>query len=141
LFPYFSEIFFDGQTRKKFVNRSVNSFSIFKKGIKPEWEDDANKGGGEWFCRKRMDPTQLDEYWLNLVLGMIGETIDKGNEITGARIVDKSKQQIIYRMELWFRRKDMTIANELKDKMQECLADTGGGATRSVPQFNFRDHS
>ena len=87
-----------------------------------------------------MDPKQLDEYWLNLVLGMIGETIDKGNEITGARIVDKSKQQIIYRMELWFRRKDMTVANELKERMQECLAD-GGGAMRSVPQFNFRDHS
>jgi hypothetical protein len=119
----------------------VNSFSIFKKGIKPEWEDNANKSGGEWFCRKRMEPAQLDEYWLNLVLGMIGETIDKGNEITGCRVVDKSKQQIIYRMELWFRRSDMTIANELKEKMQECLADSGGGAMRSVPQFNFRGHS
>ena len=58
-----SQIFFDGHTRKKFVDRSVNSFSIFKKGIKPKWEDEANRGGGEWFCRKRMDPKQLDEYW------------------------------------------------------------------------------
>ena len=90
-----------------------------------------------------MDPKQLDEYWLNMVLGMIGEIIDKGDEITGARVVDKSKRDIIYRMELWFRKKDLTIANELKEKMQEALsADSGGsGGMRSVPQFNFRAHS
>ena len=58
-----------------------------------------------------MDPKQLDEYWLNLVLGMIGETIDKGDEITGARVVDKSKRDVIYRMELWFRKKDMTVGH------------------------------
>jgi hypothetical protein len=62
-----------------------------------------------------MDPKQLDEYWLNLVLGMIGETIDKGDEITGARVVDKSKRDVIYRMELWFRKKDMTVGFPFSD--------------------------
>jgi hypothetical protein len=27
--------------------RSIEAFSIFKKGIRPEWEDEANKNGAE----------------------------------------------------------------------------------------------
>lgn len=122
------------------MDRQVSSFSIFKKGIRPEWEDKANTNGGEWFCRKRMDPKQLDEFWLNLVLGCIGEVIDCGDEITGCRVVDKSKRDVIYRVELWFRHKDMGIANELKEKMNECLVE-GQSGMRSVPTFSFRAHS
>jgi hypothetical protein len=138
--PKPSEIFFDGNSNKRFVDRKVSSFSIFKKGIKPEWEDEGNKRGGEWFCRKRMDPAALDELWLHLVLGMIGETIDAGDEITGVRVVDKSKRDIIYRIELWFRNgsKDAAPAyHELRDRMQACLE---AGSGRGVPQFQFRPH-
>ena len=51
-----SEILFDGTSRKKFVNRTVTSFSVFKNDIRPEWEDPANSTGAEWFLRKRMSP-------------------------------------------------------------------------------------
>ena len=38
------------------------------------------------------------------VLGLVGETIDEGDEITGARIVDKSRQRNkIYKLELWYK--------------------------------------
>ena len=57
--PKPSMIFFDGRTKKKFANRSVESFSLFKKGIKPEWEDAANRTGAEWFCRKMFPAPQL----------------------------------------------------------------------------------
>ena len=76
---------------------------------------------------------QLDEFWLNLTLGMIGEIIDPADEITGdarallprqpppnargsagARIVDKSvNARCMYRLELWFKRKDQATADEL----------------------------
>lgn len=46
-----SELFLHG--KKKFTNRSVSSFSVFKEGIKPEWEDEANAHGGEWSIMKR----------------------------------------------------------------------------------------
>jgi hypothetical protein len=59
-------------------------------------------------------PILQDEYWTNLVLGMIGETIDAGDEICGARVVDKSVgSRCTYRLELWFRKNDEKIANEL----------------------------
>jgi len=40
-------------------NIAVESFSLFKKNIKPEWEDQHNRTGAEWFCRKQFLPQQL----------------------------------------------------------------------------------
>ena len=57
--PKPSQIFFDGRTRKRFKDRSVESFSLFKKNIKPEWEDPMNRSGAEWFCRKTFPSPQL----------------------------------------------------------------------------------
>jgi hypothetical protein len=45
-------VLFDGFTRKKFADRAVESFAVFKEGITPEWEDPENKNGGEWSIRK-----------------------------------------------------------------------------------------
>jgi translation initiation factor 4E len=62
-------------------DRIIESFSIFKEGIAPEWEDAANKYGGEWNLRKsgrQGSPDDVDEWWANLVLGLVGETIDIG---------------------------------------------------------------
>jgi len=134
--PKPSMIFFDGRTRKRFANRSVESFSLFKKDIKPEWEDPMNRSGAEWFCRKMFPGPQLDEFWLNLVLGMIGETIDGGDEICGARVVDKSTgSRQMYRLELWFKHKDETIAAELLAKMQTAL-----GSAAKTCKWEFRPH-
>ena len=35
----------------------------------------------------------MDTYWENLVLALIGETIDVGDEICGCRVVDKSSKK------------------------------------------------
>ena len=51
--PKPSQIFYDGRTKKKFKDRTIESFSLFKKNIKPEWEDPLNRTGAEWFCRKQ----------------------------------------------------------------------------------------
>ncbi len=33
----------------------IESFSIFKKGIRPEWEDKANASGCEWSVKVNMN--------------------------------------------------------------------------------------
>lgn len=54
-------------------------------GIKPMWEDPANERGGKWVFNVRNTEKQLlGHYWENLVLGLIGETVDASDEITGA---------------------------------------------------------
>jgi len=138
--PKPSHFFFDGKTKKKFPDRTVEAFSLFKKSIKPEWEDPANRTGAEWFCRKHFPQQQLDDFWQNLVLGMIGETIDPADEICGARVVDKSvidKQRCVYRLELWFRRKDQAVADELLTRMQTAL---GKSSTTTGCKWEFRPH-
>ena len=56
-----SQVLFDGFTRKKFADRTVEGFAVFKDGIVPEWEDPENKNGGEWSIRKGMGNGVL--YW------------------------------------------------------------------------------
>ena len=134
--PKPSEIFYDGRTRKKFASHTVEAFSVFKKNIKPEWEDPANRSGAEWYCRRAFTMPQLDEFWLHIVLGMIGETLDAGDEICGARVVDKSVNgRTMYRLELWFRKNDDALSKELLAKMQEAL---GKGA--QTCKWDLRSH-
>ncbi|CAN0398302.1 unnamed protein product [Ectocarpus sp. 13 AM-2016] len=97
--------------RKKVGDRVIDSYSIFKKGIKPEWEAPENSHGGEWQSRSKMTPQALDLFWENMVLGLVGETVDVGDEICGARVVDKSKNNHnVYRFELWLRSNDGNTA-------------------------------
>lgn len=58
-FLYDSQVLFDGFTKKKFADRTVESFAVFKDGITPEWEDPENKHGGEWSIRKGMAESPL----------------------------------------------------------------------------------
>lgn len=57
---------FDGTMRKKVGDRQIDSFSIFKKGIKPEWEAPENSKGGEWQSRSKMTPQALDLFWVRV---------------------------------------------------------------------------
>lgn len=130
--PKPSEVFFDGKTRKRVGappdDRCIESFSIFKKGTAPEWEDPANITGGEWNLRKqgRGPDDVVDDWWMNLVLALVGETIDTDDYITGARVVDKSNgkgNHSVYRIELWLRTKDPDVINEIKANLVDALTD------------------
>ncbi|RAO65205.1 uncharacterized protein BHQ10_001217 [Talaromyces amestolkiae] len=78
-------------------------YHLFKKGIRPEWEDQQNKHGGKWsysFKDKRAVP--IDELWLHAQLAAIGETLenDDDNEVMGV-VVNVRKG--FYRIGLWTR--------------------------------------
>jgi len=114
---------------KRFMREAaIDAIMIFQEGISPEWEDTANANGGHFQIHLK-PPTgggQIDEYWNNLVLAVIGETMDGGNNITGVRLVDKlsmkGKVTDIIRLELWYHSK-ATIADVtlLKKSMEKCL--------------------
>lgn len=57
-----------------------SDFSLFKKGIRPEWEDPANAKGGKWIYVSRQMRPDIDEKWLNAMLSAIGGTLDSGEE-------------------------------------------------------------
>ena len=58
---------------------SNTDFLIFKKGIRPEWEDPANKHGGKWVVTMPIEDAMEEECekaWLNLLLHTIGGLFD-----------------------------------------------------------------
>ena len=82
--PRPSEIFYDGETRKKVgpEKKTIVEYNLFKKGIEPEWGDPQNATGGSFFIRQSLDSSTLDMYWQNLVFGLIGETIENNSDNT-----------------------------------------------------------
>ncbi len=152
--PKPSKVFYDGETRKVVgpETRKIEEYSLFKKGIEPEWGDDANKTGGEWFIRQPLDMDVLDMYWQNLVMGCIGEAIEDGadtsvkkdgmNVVNGARVVDKGTKYPIFRLELWINTKDAAVKERIKTKLVECVTDgLPPSKKRGPPKFDWRDHS
>lgn len=58
------------------------------------WEDEKNKNGGRWLINlvKNQRNTELDKYWLETLLCMIGEAFGEyGNQVCGATINIRTK--------------------------------------------------
>jgi hypothetical protein len=142
--PTPSQVFFDGECRKKVgeSGKTVEEYSLFKKGIEPEWGDPANVTGGEWFCRQFFEGTILDLYWLNLVLAVVGETMDStGDIVNGCRIVDKSRQYPMFKLELWLKIRDKSTAEEIKQRLLDIVTDGQPPGRKGHPKFEWKDHS
>ena len=93
--------------------RAVSCLMFFKEGVRPEWEDPANANGGHFFfhLKSGIKAGQLDEYWNNLILALIGNTLEPTSDneypsiVQGIRLVDKVNSQQKnggVRIELWF---------------------------------------
>jgi len=96
-----------------------SNYHLFKAGIKPLWEDAANAKGGKWIIQLKKSKGRLcDEYWENLVLGMIGETLEVDDEICGAVM---SRRKAGDKIALWNRSSDKTNILALGKKIREQL--------------------
>jgi len=124
---------------------AIDAFMIFKEGISPEWEHPANANGGHF--QVQLKPTvggpQIDEYWNNTVLGMIGGTIEPADIITVIRLVDKmtgSKVANGIRIELWFAKYNESNVNSLKRSMEKCMGQRLDGSMGTVPKPDMKPH-
>ena len=92
--PKPSQIFYDGRSKKRFKERTVESFSLFKKNIKPEWEDAMNRTGAEWFCRKTFPMPQLVrvQHRARRALGL--ETVPVGVAVDG--VAEQRVAQVLH---------------------------------------------
>jgi len=61
-----------------------SNYHLFKSGIKPMWEDEANANGGKWVLTMKAQPQLLDRCWSWLAMALVGEELDEGDEICGA---------------------------------------------------------
>lgn len=136
---------FDGKNFREIEGRQIDAFSVFKKGIKPAWEDPANQNGSELSTKKIVISAEtIDTWWENMVLGVIGETIEEDNEICGCRVADKSQvkaanPRIMYKMELWLRRVNTDEGDGLKRRLCDAIleGDSTKSKTRQFPEFDL----
>lgn len=78
-----------------------NDYMMFKEGVRPEWEDEGNLGGGMWkmVIPNKLRAEQLDKMWLETLLSMIGEYYaDLGDLICGAYLQRRQRED---RIQIW----------------------------------------
>ncbi|KAL2811345.1 translation initiation factor eIF 4e-like domain-containing protein [Aspergillus granulosus] len=73
---------------------TVSDYHIFKKGIRPVWEDEANKKGGKWIVRLKKGVA--DRYWEDLLLAMVGDQFaEASDEVCGAVLSVRSGEDVL----------------------------------------------
>lgn len=129
---------------------AIDALMLFKDGIEPQWEHPANANGGHLQIQLKPNTVtgpQMDEYWNNTVLGMIGGMIEPNDMITGIRLVDKlsgsgPKTANAIRIELWFTRfNDSFSITQLRKSMERCMGMKMDGTTGAVPKADMKQHS
>lgn len=94
-----------------------SDFHLFKVGIKPMWEDEANQNGGKWIVRLRKG--LASRCWENLVLAMLGEQFMVGKEICGAVVSIRYQEDII---SVWNRTaSDTSTTGRIRDTLRRVL--------------------
>jgi len=83
------------------------NYHLFKKGIKPMWEDSSNSKGGKWVLTMKGDRAGADTLWENVILSLVGETLDVDTEVCGAVF---SKRKGGDRIAVWNRNRDNEVA-------------------------------
>ena len=131
------KIFYNGEYLTYFFKEKcrINGMNLFVKGIKPEWEDDNNKGGKifilEYEVKNDLEIflSLVNDTWIKLICNLIGEQMPYTNKINGIRFVDKTKlgKGIIFKFEVWVNSlmKEQTEFDELKSYLSKNYGCSG----------------
>jgi len=95
----------------------TSDYHLFKDHIKPLWEDEANKQGGKWIVRLRKG--LASRCWEDLILAVLGEQFDVGDEICGVVISIRFQEDII---SIWNKTaQDRDAKLKIHDKLKATL--------------------
>eukprot|EP00052_Salpingoeca_macrocollata_P024439 m.218368 g.218368 ORF g.218368 m.218368 type:complete len:250 (-) comp22252_c1_seq2:26-775(-) len=115
------------------LEHSAN-YHFFRHGIKPMWEDDANKNGGKWVI-SLSHPEVLDRSWYFIVLGLIGEQLDPDFHICGIVVSKRSKGD---RISVWVKNTD--DRNTILTVGKRLLQITDLGKQHTPFDMEFKHH-
>uniref|UniRef100_A0AAY4BLD4 Eukaryotic translation initiation factor 4E type 2 n=1 Tax=Denticeps clupeoides TaxID=299321 RepID=A0AAY4BLD4_9TELE len=94
-----------------------SDFHLFKEGIKPMWEDEANKNGGKWIIRLRKG--LASRFWENIILAMLGEQFMVGEEICGVVVSIRFQEDIL---SIWNKTaSDQVTTSRIRDTLRRVL--------------------
>ncbi|GFT47602.1 eukaryotic translation initiation factor 4E-1A [Nephila pilipes] len=97
-------------------------YALFKHGIKPMWEDSRNKQGGRWLLnvQKSQRNTDLNNYWLEILLCLIGEAFgEHSDDICGAvaQIRNKGDKLAVWTADVKHQDAIMKIGQIIKERL------------------------
>ena len=95
----------------------TTDYHMFREGVKPIWEDPVNREGGKWMVRLKKGIASF--YWESLLLAIIGEQFDVGDEVCGAVVSVRNNEDII---SVWNKNAENKEAtNAIRDQMRKSL--------------------
>lgn len=89
-----------------------SDYALFKTGIRPEWEDPQNANGGKFVYQFSSNSSNIDEVWLNILLSIIGGTMDLSNKEINGVFVNVRKAGT--RFNIWTKMKNYSDNDDLK---------------------------
>lgn len=100
---------------------SGQDYCLFKEGVRPAWEDVANREGGRWVIGG-LDPSlrssQLDAMWVEAMLYLIGAESEHESLVNGAVVMVRNRGD---KIAVWCRdssNRMMDIGRELKKRLR-----------------------
>jgi len=115
-----------------------DSLHLFKKNVKPIWEDPRNKNGGAWTFRVPKSNSQ--EFWKEILMMAIGEVLQevvhKGDDICGVSISVRFNSHLIM---IWNRdSNNQESVDAIRDRALESIPEE----LRPAPQnYYYKKHS
>ncbi|KAG6845794.1 hypothetical protein H0H87_003848 [Tephrocybe sp. NHM501043] len=119
------------------------NYYLFKEGIIPAWEDEANKNGGKWSIQLPRDKNRgnVDKMWLYTMLAAIGETFDPSPVLSDSNgqapqslitgVIVSTRPQF-YRLSIWTR---LAPSPTEEDGLRERIEGVGKHFKTSVLGF------
>jgi len=106
---------------------------LFKDGIKPLWEDPANREGGKWFVKVKKTSGRINRCWEDLLMAITGEQFMVGqDEICGVVCSIRYNEDVIA---VWNR-------NSQDDHVVSKIRDTFARVTDLQPHlFEYKKHN
>lgn len=117
---------------------SPTDLHLFKEGIRPLWEDSANSKGGKWIIRFKK--VVSGRFWEDLVLALVGDQLDYGDNICGAVLSIRFNEDIL---SVWNRdASDHQAVMALRDSIKRHLKLPHGYVMEYKPHdASLRDNS
>ena len=78
-------------------------YMLFKKGVRPEWEDAQNKDGGKWVVTLPIEEDmeeECDNAWIKILVTLISGNIE-ANEMDNINGIVLSVREKHLRLSLW----------------------------------------
>ena len=98
-----------------------SNFMLFRKGVEPKWEDEANRNGGAWqlrFQTARDKDDTVDAVWDRLCAAAVGEAWGISVRASVVGVVAKRREKYIV-IQVWVTEKIDTFPREFLGAVQE----------------------